>query len=269
MWPWALLLSPLLAYSLILAFVYFAQTRLLFPADSVPNAGPMPTQWQPLTLQAGTGHQLRGVHVPPRAQGGDRLLILGFGGNAWNAESAAAFLHDLFPRADVITFHYRGYAPSEGRPSAAALQADALAIHDFARQLLSDHRIIVVGFSVGSGVASYLAAHRPADGLILVTPFDSLAEVASDHYPWLPVRSLLRHRMEPAQDLRESGVPVALIAAGADRLIRPARAKALSGAVRNLVFDRTLAGASHNDIYDRQDFRSAMQRAMDQFSINP
>ncbi|HET9427123.1 MAG TPA: alpha/beta fold hydrolase [Allosphingosinicella sp.] len=268
MWPWALLLSPLLAYSLILAFVYFAQTRLLFPAGSVLSAGPMPRHWRPLTLHAETGHRLHGVHVPPQAQGGDPLLILGFGGNAWNAESAAAFLHDLFPRADVVVFHYRGYAPSEGSPSAAALQADALAIHDLARQLFSDHRIVVVGFSVGSGVASYLAAHRPVDGLILVTPFDSLAEVASDQYPWLPVRSLLRHRMEPARDLGETKVPVALIAAGADRLVRPIRAEALSGAVHNLVFYRTLAGASHNDIYDRQDFRATMQRALEQLSAD-
>ena len=263
MWLWIMLIAPVAAYLLLLGLIFFAQTRLLFPAASVVPAGPTPLHWQRLNLRTEAGHDLHGIHVPPSEPGSDRRLILGFGGNAWNAESAAAFLHDLYPQADVVAFHYRGYAPSEGSPSATALQADALAVHDLAKRRFREHRIVAIGFSIGSGAAAHVASHRSINGLILVTPFDSLAEVAADHYPWLPVRSLFRHQMEPARELRGSTVPVALIVAGDDRLIRPARAAALAGVVGNLVFSRTISGASHNDIYDRSDFRSIMREALE------
>jgi alpha-beta hydrolase superfamily lysophospholipase len=124
-------------------------------------------------------------------------------------------------------FHYRGYAPSTGVPGAKALNRDALLIHDEFARRQPGRRIVAVGFSIGSGVAAYLAAHRPLAGAILVTPFDDLARVAADHYPWLPVRLLFRHRMDSAAHLERSRVPVAIVAGGRDTLILPRRTDAL------------------------------------------
>lgn len=223
----------------------------------------MPDGAERLTATAASGERLRGIHIPPAGPGRERRLIIGFGGNAWNAEAMAAYLHDLYPQADIVTFHYRGYRPSEGRPGAAALLADAPRILDLARERVRPARTVAVGFSVGSGVAAGLAAERPLDGLILVTPFDSLGSVAAGHYPWLPVRALFRHRLEPAADLTGLNVPTAILAGGRDTLIPAARTDALRRAVPNLVFDRTLAGAGHNDIYQRADFHAAMREALD------
>ena len=89
-----------------------------------------------------------------------------------------------------------------------------------------------------------------------------LAAVGQGHYPWLPVGLFLRHRMNPAADLRASRVPVALIVAGLDTLIPPARAAALAEAVPNLVFNRTIEGADHNDIYQLSAFQQAMDEAL-------
>ena len=82
--------------------------------------------------------------------------MLGFGGNAWNAEVMALTLHMLFPHRDVVAPHYRGYAPSSGRPSAQALFSNSLAIFDHLRQTQASGPIIAIGFSIGSGVAAYL-----------------------------------------------------------------------------------------------------------------
>ena len=262
MWLWSLFSLALLVYALLLAAIYLGQTRLLFPAHAVGPAGPLPENGQRLVLH-GAGHRLHGIHLrPPRTSIGDPLILV-FGGNAWNAESAARYVHDLFSNSPVVAFHYRGYAPSEGLAGARALQDDALLIHDWAKKNFGDRKIIAVGFSIGSGVATHLAAQRPIDGAILVTPFDSLGAVAAQHFPWLPVRWLFRHRMDSADDLRRSEVPVALLVAGNDRLIPPARAEALAKAARNVVFNRTVAGASHNDIYDRGEFRVAMNAALE------
>ena len=104
----------------------------------------------------------------------------------------ALSLHGLFPDHEVVAFHYRGYGPSSGSPTADALLADSLVIFDDLLQAGARERVITIGFSIGAGVAAYLAAHRPVAGLILVTPFHSLELLAQDLYWWAPVRLLLR-----------------------------------------------------------------------------
>lgn len=259
---WWLLLIPLAVYLAICAVLYFGQTAMLFPAGRVGSPDPLPRRAERLELAAGSGETLHGVHIPPARPSRERLLVPGFGGNGWNAQSAAVFIAQLFPEADVVVFHYRGYPPSEGRPAAEALLADAPLVHDFAVRRFRPERTIAVGFSIGSGVAASLAARRRLDGLILVTPFDSLARVAAGHYPWLPVRLLFGHRMEPAEDLAGNSTPAAIIAGGRDTLIPAARTQSLRLAVGNLAYDETVAEAGHNDIYQRAAFEPAMREAL-------
>ena len=262
------LLVPILAWLAILATLYLNQTAMIFPVGQVGPAGPLPAAAERLQLSAESGDRLVGLHIPPRTPSAERLLILGFGGNAWNGDAAAAYLHDLYPHAHVVAFHYRGYPPSNGSPSADALRSDAILIHDAVRERLRPTRIIAVGFSVGSAIAAALAAQRPLDGAILVTPFDSLGRLAAGHYRWLPVRLLLRHKLDPARELAASSVPIAIVAAGRDTIVPPARTDALRRAVPRLAFDRTV-DADHNDIYDRPAFRSAMAEALASFSGAP
>ena len=254
-----------LAYLLVLAAIFFAQTALLFPARMAQASGPAPPRAKPLSLDLANGDRLQGMHLPAtRPQAGPKLLILGFGGNAWNAQNVAEFLHDLFPQADVVVFHFRGYAPSSGSPTAAALLEDAPLVHDLAVRATGAERVVAVGFSIGSGVAAHLASRRKLSGLVLVTPFDSLAALAASHYRWLPVRLLLRHRMEPREDLQASSAAVALIVAGRDTLVPPERARALGQGLPNLVFERTIPGVGHNDIYQHPGFRQAIHEALRQ-----
>jgi pimeloyl-ACP methyl ester carboxylesterase len=126
---------------------------------------------------------------------------------------------------------------------------------------LAHERIVLVGFSIGSGVAAYLARHRPVAGLILVTPFDSLETLARDLYWWAPVGLLLRHRMPTIEFVRGSIVPTALILAERDAVVRARRSVPLRPAIKNLVFERTV-DAGHNDIYDHPAFAAAMREAL-------
>ncbi len=260
-----LLLVPLFVYAALCAALFFFQASLIFPVAQVGPPGPLPAGAARVRLDAATGERLAGLHVPPvsGAGAGTAPVVLGFGGNAWNADAMAAYLHELYPGADVVAFHYRGYPPSEGSPGAAALRADSLAVFDWAARRFPGRRILAAGFSIGSGVAAWLAAQRPLAGAILVTPFDSFAAAAADHYPWLPVRLLFRHELPAAEDLRGSRVPVAILSGERDTLIRPARADALRRAVPDLAYSRVIAGAGHNDIYQREDFRAAMREALD------
>ena len=237
------------------------QAQALFPTHAVAEPGPLPRGAERIEIAAG-GQRLAGVHVPAARRSGESTLILGFGGNAWNGDDVASYLHDIYPDAEIVVFHYRGYRPSTGSPSAEALITDGPLVYDFAVERVKPERTVAVGFSIGSGVAAALATNRKLDGLILVTPFDSLSAAAADLYPMLPVRLLFRHEMDSAAALGHADVPVAIIAAAEDRLILPARTEALRRSVRRLTFDKTIAGVGHNDLYQSPRFHRAMREAL-------
>ena len=258
----ALLLAPVLLYALVLAGLWFFQERILFPTAIIPAAGLLPANATRLTLNAGEGVRLEGVHIPATAPRPGAALALVFAGNASNAQGVAERLHEIWPERDIVAFHYRGYAPSTGVTAARALAEDAPLVHDFVARRFRPARIVAVGVSLGSGVAASLAARRELAGLLLVTPFDSLAATAAQHYPWLPVSWLLRHDLRSAELLTEVRTPVAIIAAGRDEVVPPARTAALRRAVQNLVFDATLPEARHNDLAIDPRFVATMRAAM-------
>ena len=206
--------------------------------------------------------RVAGLYLSPLAP-----LILGFGGNAWNAQDVAEYLHELFPDEEVVAFHYRGYAPSQGSASAEALIADAPLVYDLAVKQVNPKRVIAIGFSIGSGIAARLASERKVDGLILVTPFDSLKAVAQAMYPWLPIGPFFEHEIDAASALEKLDVPVAIIGAERDEIVPGERTEELRKHVRNLVFDRTVARAGHNDIYARSDFHEAIREAFDRLKL--
>lgn len=259
-WP-VLLLAILVPVAALLLLMISMQTQLLFPTDAVPPAAPLPANGEHLQVRTAKGEILHGVHLQPsEAESGPRKLIVGFGGNAWNAQEVAEMLQEIFPEAHVVAFHYRGYPPSTDSPSADALLADAPLVLGNAVERVRPERTVAVGFSIGSGVAASLAGK--VDGLILVTPFDSLRSVAGELYPWLPLGPFFEHEIDAASHLDNAPVPVAILAAEQDEIISPARTDALRGQVQKLVFDRTIASSGHNDIYQRPEFRAGMRAAM-------
>ncbi len=251
-------------YALLTLVLALAQTSLLFPRWAMGPGVTLPEGAERLQVTREEGVVLHGqlLRAP---DGAARPVVLGFGGNAWDAGAVSLYLRQLLPDHDVASFHFRGYAPSTGRPSAAALKADALAVHDHLQDVLGPRALVAVGFSIGAGPAAHLAAYRGLAGVVLVTPFDSLTAVARGHYPWLPVRWLFRHPMEPAADLAGAGVPVALIRAARDSIIPPTHARelevALVDARPGVVFSQEIE-AGHNDIFDRADFQEALRAAI-------
>jgi pimeloyl-ACP methyl ester carboxylesterase len=257
-----LLIGAVALYGMAVGGLYLLQDSMIFPrAAATRPIYPLPPGHERLTLTTATGERLEGVLVPARTQ--TRGLLLGFPGNAWNAEDCVTFLARRLPELDIAVFHYRGYEPSEGEPSEAALFADALLIHDRLQERLEPRRILAAGFSLGSGVAAYLAAHRTLDGLILVTPFDSIEAVAAARYPFVPIRPLLRHPFRSDHYLRNRDVPVAVIIASDDSVVPAARSRALVTALRRPVMVETIPGSTHGGIYDMPAVDQALLRAVD------
>lgn len=242
------------------------QSDLIFPVHAVPKAGPLPPSAEHLSANTSDGETLHGIYIPTDERDASKTLILGFGGNAWNAQDVAEYLHELYPEHDVVAFHYRGYRPSTGSPSGEALSADAPTVYDVAVERVKPARVVAVGFSIGTAVAAQLTAKRKLDGVILVTPFDSLKALAQAMLPWLPIGPFFNHQIDAAGPLSQADVPVAIIAAERDEIVPTERTDALRRKVRNLVFDRTVSRSGHNDIYARSDFHDAMHEALDRLS---
>jgi len=263
MWAVHLVLGLAALYAATIAAMYFVQTWLLFPTALLGAAQvELPASAQRLQVNTPDGESLVGVRLPSE-QGGPEgaATLVGFGGNATNADTVALTLHWLFPHRHVVAFSYRGYAPSTGRPSAQDLLSDSLVIFDSLRQARTTQEVIAVGFSLGSAIATYLARSRPVTGVILVTPFDSLEALARDLYWWAPVRLLLRHHMPTIEFVRELSAPTALIIAEHDKTVPARRSAPLRRAIRNLTLERTV-DAGHNDIYDHPAFAEAMREAL-------
>jgi hypothetical protein len=196
--------------------------------------------------------------VAARPRPGPRALIY-FGGNAEDVTYSLPELAEAFPDHSLYLLHYRGYGASSGKPSEAALHADALVLFDRVRA--GHPEVVVVGRSLGSAVAVRLASLRPVARLVLVTPFDSLLRVAERHYRFLPVGSLLQDRYESWRDAPRVTAPTLLIVAERDEIAPRAHAEELlrqfpPGVARLEV----VPGAGHNTISARPEYLALLRR---------
>ncbi len=232
-------------YLLIGAFFFFYQRKLIYyPTEADPDFAA-----EQITLSS-QGHQLHGWVLRP----GKSRAVIYFGGNSELITHREPFFDEVFTDFSVYLVNYRGYGNSEGFPSERALFADALAIYD---RIAPDHQMVMAyGRSLGSGVAAYLAAHRPLERVILLTPYDSVERVAQKLYPFLPVRFFLKDRFNSAALAPRIRIPVLIATAELDRVIPLQNSLELRESFDPaLLRYAMIAGAAHNDIVDFAAYR--------------
>jgi len=239
------ILIPLIIIGVALLYVF--QDALIFFPQPIPRQNRAPFAAHALTL-AHEGQQLRGWYVSG-AVSKRRPLLVYYGGNA---EEVSGNLWDMarLQAGAYLFMNYRGYGDSEGKPSQKNLCRDALYILDTlaARENIPMNHIVLMGRSLGSGVAVYVAAHRPVRGIILVTPFDSLLNVARHHYPVLPVKYLLKHPFDSAALAPGVKMPALVIIGDQDNIIPNQRSTELAQQWGGPLETMVIEGAGHNDI---------------------
>lgn len=241
----------LLAAALLLAALWALQRRLIylpFPADVPPVATLLPGA-RAVTLLTDDGLEL-GAWFLPAAQPHSAAAVLVAAGNAGNRSLRAPLATALARRGlAVLLFDYRGYAGNRGRPTQIGLARDVRA----ARRFLTDdvgvapERILYYGESLGSAVVTELATEHPPAGLVLRSPFTDLASVGRTHYPFLPVRLLLRDRYPLADQLAGVRVPTTIVYGTDDAIVPAALSRAVAAAAAGPVRLVEVDGAGHND----------------------
>ena len=231
----------------ICAAAWWGQERLIFFPQPLRSTANMPARAQPLEVTAADGTKLRGWIV--RGATAPAPTLIYFGGNA---EEASWILSEARwpPQWALVAVNYRGYGASEGEPGEHALTSDAQTIYDALAQRadVDARRIVVLGRSLGTAIAVQLAAARPVAGVVLASPFDSLAAIGRRHYPWLPVSLLLRHRFDAASAAVGNRMPLHVIVGDADTIIPPAHSRALFDAWAGPKTWQVIAGADHNNL---------------------
>lgn len=209
-------------------------------------------------IAAGEGARIRGWLQKPKGAGKYPLVIV-FGGVA---RESSWMLH-WPPKADDwgwLIVNYRGYGTSGGSPSERALYADAKLIFDYAaaRADVDASRIVVLGRSLGSAVATQLAAERPVRSLILATPIDSLAAIGSQRFPLLPIGLIADGRYDSAALAPDMRLPALFLIAEDDDVTPPEhgeRLAALWAGDKKIV---RLAGAGHRMVEWRREYWDAI-----------
>jgi pimeloyl-ACP methyl ester carboxylesterase len=237
------------------ALVYLGLCALLalFQRSLIYFPQPRTNRSHPTLTLAVAGATVRITHARATGQSPRPGAALYFGGNAEDVSWSVGDLAAAFPDRDLYLMHYRGYGGSSGRPSESALFSDALALVDSVR---SSHRdVVVVGRSLGSGVAVYLASRRQVSRLVLVAPFDSVVQVAARALWFVPVRWLLRDRFESTRYAAAVSAPTTIIAAEHDVEIPRSHTEALLRRFRPGVATlAVIAGVGHNTISDSPDY---------------
>ena len=251
----------LIAYILLCIFMYCTQRRLLF---FPPKPDALHYEWltqnqiiQNWEIETKDGNRLDGwQQIDPHK----KYSLLYFG---WNGEETSYFVENTdYTGANIISFNYRWYGRSTGIPSEKALFSDALLQYDHLvdNMNISPENIIIMGRSLGAGVATYLASERKVAKVILVTPYDSIESIAKESYPLLPVSFLLRNKFDSVAYAAIRSNRLLSISAGKDTTIPNHHTENLlkywNGSQKKIFIPE----ATHEDILDRVELIEGIDR---------
>jgi hypothetical protein len=218
-----------LAYLLMLAGLYVFQRQFIYPAPAAQ--APLPSGHELVVLETADGLSLAAAYRPARA---GRPTVVFFHGNGDNWGGGAAATERLAAAGfGVLLPEYRGYAGNPGSPSEAGLYQDGrAALAWLGRRGIAPERIVIIGNSLGSGVATQMAIEHDPAALVLISPFTSLAGVAEEKLWWTPARWLVRDRFDNLAKIGRIDAPVLVLHGDQDGVIPFAHGRPLAAAAR-------------------------------------
>ncbi len=234
-----------------LGLIWISQRRLIyFPTQALPDPATVLAVVEEVTYPTEDGLTLAAWFVPAVKEESSGTVVV-FNGNAGNRGDRTLLAEAIAGRGyAVLLVDYRGYGGNPGKPSEEGLAADARAAVAYLRTRsdVDPDRLAYFGESLGAAVALGLVEHHQPAALVLRSPFTSLPDIGSTHYPFLPTSLMLWDRFPNLEKIRRTDVPVIIIAGSADRIVPIGHSRrvfeASPGPKRFIVID----GADHNDL---------------------
>lgn len=264
-WTWRIVRIAALVYLGVLLVLFELQDNLIFPGASTQG------QHDAMIATGGGGTELLSLRSPdgvriaaifgtalqpggqPLPNPANRPTVIFLYGNG----ACMAYCSDIFDRVrrqgmNVIVPEFEGYGMSGGKPSEKGCYAAADAAFDYllARPDLDPKKIVVVGWSLGGAAAIDLASRRPVAGIVTISAFTNLAEMAHQVVRWFPVSLILKYRFDNVAKLPRISCPMLIVHGTQDELVPFRMAKTLAAAAKGNVQRFNVEGAGHNDVFD-------------------
>ncbi len=262
------LLIGLVLYGAFVVYIDSVQRQLLyFPSRTyvTPREAMADPALGEFPVRTADGIALKGWYAPATTK---PLTLVFFHGNGDDLESAAP-VAKIYIRAGygVLIAEYRGYSGLPGAPTEAGLYADARAyVSALLASGVKEDRLVLFGRSLGTGVAAQIATEIHPGGLILLSPYRSIPEVARSHFWFLPVDLLMKDRFETAAKIKAIAAPLLIANGGQDQVIPPSQGRdlfAMANEPKQFYFS---AQAGHNDMFD-YGFAAASVEWLDRLSL--
>ncbi len=250
-------------YVMIAASLYFIQEKILFLPTTLSQDYKFQFhhKFEELFLTTEDGASINALHFKADNPKG---VILYFHGNAGDLSrwgEVVTYFVDL--SYDVLVMDYRTYGKSKGKLSEKALYGDAQMCYDYLLEYYPKEDIILYGRSLGTGIASYIAANNNANQLILETPYYSITDVAKSRFPFLPVDKLLKYKIPTHVYLKDVECDITIIHGTEDNVVPYRSAEKLLTLDIDHINFITVAGGSHNNLIEFETYRKAIQNCLD------
>jgi uncharacterized protein len=235
----------------VVGVLWALQRQLIYFPDPtpVPPVAHVVPGGRDVTLRTSDGLELGAWFIPAGPARDTGMAVLVAPGNGGNRVGRVGLAEELSRRGlSVLLMDYRGYGGNPGSPSEEGLAADADAAVAALEELgYASSKTIYFGESLGSGVVAALQARHPPAAMVLRSPFTDLADVGAHHYPWLPVRMLLRERFPVVDHITASHVPATVIYGLRDSVIPSELSARVADSAPALKERVVLENADHND----------------------
>lgn len=268
--------APLPRIIMIIAFAYAGivllmtamQSQLVFLPEQGRRDYVMP-RWQGIpveevTLQTADGERLRAWWIGHPSPRGAAIVFNGNAGNLSHRAGYAAMFHRL--GYATLLFDYRGYGASSGSPSESGTYRDAEAVWNYVTRErgITPSGVVLLGESLGTGVASWLATRVAPRAVVLASGFTSIPDVGAEIYPWLPVRLVASISYPVLENVQKITAPILVAHSPADEIIPYAHGERVYAAAREPKTFLQLAGG-HNDgfLYTREEWVAEVGRFLE------
>ncbi|GHV07244.1 alpha/beta hydrolase [Campylobacterota bacterium] len=254
-----------LLYLIVVAALYALEYRMIFRTDRSRKNFPV-AEKDSFIMTAKDGVKLEGFW----RKNGSRTALVWFDGNADNVRYACNLLDSLrettLSSIDVVGLNYRGFANSEGKPSEKALFADAAQLYDTVSPRYD--RVVLLGRSLGTGIVAFISSVRTTNGVILITPYESMVRLIKRYFGFLLVHYLARNRFDSAYFWRKNHTPCAILEVVGDKVIPNSHTRSLAAQIQNLLLHEKVSDCTHASIIHDTKMSCFIDRALANFHIN-
>lgn len=258
-WIKRILITVFVFYTLLCTLVYFFQEKMIFHPEKLAAdyVFEFDLPHQEFTILTEDKKALSALYFQADSSKG---LILHFHGNAGSIANCG-YQAKLYTQVgyDYFIYDYRGFGKSEGKiNSQEELITDAETVYDFVKSSFPDKKITIEGFSIGTGIATQVAAKREIEQLILLAPYASLKVLSFDKYPFLP-SFILKYPLRTDEVLPTINAPITLIHGSADEVIPLSNSLELKKRLKQGDLLIEVPDYHHNDIIESPAYLSFLK----------